>query len=84
MGYFGVITCKGCGQKATITPDKIITDGPNPAFLCRRCQGNYDIPEGFEFKHPSKKNLSVEEALRGGDGGEGLWDTITSFFKKGS
>lgn len=64
MSYFGVITCSGCGQKVSLTPEQVLVDRDAYGYFCRRCRKAGDIPEGFEFKHPTKKNLSVTEAIR--------------------
>jgi hypothetical protein len=64
MSYFGVITCGSCGQKLTITPDQVRDDARGYGYYCRRCQHNGVLAEDFQFKHPTKKNLGVLDAMR--------------------
>jgi transcription elongation factor Elf1 len=81
MSYIGVITCSSCGQKVSITPSQVLVDRDAYGYFCRRCRNEGDIPEGFEFKHPTKKNLSVSDAIRhaGKHDGEGLFSKIWNF-----
>jgi len=82
MSYFSVITCPGCGQKVTLTPEQISDIGGELKFTCRRCRHEGVLNADFVFKHPSKKNLTIREAMAmGKDGGNGLFRKLTSWLR---
>jgi len=62
--YFGVVTCEGCSQKVSLAPEKVKVEGDRHLYECRRCMKFFKMPSDFEFKHPTKRDLSTEDAIR--------------------
>ena len=80
MSYFSVITCPGCGQKVTLTPEQIVEDDDKLSYKCRRCRHEDFLEEDFVFKHPTKKDLPIREAIATLKSGKGFVSRFTSWF----
>ncbi|MBF0199549.1 MAG: hypothetical protein HQL32_17670 [Planctomycetes bacterium] len=48
----------------SLVPEQIIIDAQGYRYECRRCKNSAVLPDDFAFKHPTKKNLSIPEALQ--------------------
>lgn len=81
MSYFSVISCPSCGQKVTLTPEQIIEKDNQYEFLCRRCRHKGVLDADFFFKHPTKKDLPIGQAISLAKSGPGLFGKIGSWFK---
>lgn len=79
--YFGVVTCEGCSQKVSLSPEKVKVEGDLYQYECRRCMKFFKMPADFEFKHPTKKNLSTTDAIRSMKAKESIFSRIMSIFR---
>ena len=80
MSYFSVITCPGCGQKVTLTPEQIIDKDDKLSYKCRRCRYEGVLENDFVFKHPTKKDLPLREAIANSKSSKGIVGKLTSWF----
>jgi hypothetical protein len=68
-----------------MTPDMVTQDNNQHGYYCRRCQHKGTLSDNFEFKHPTKKNLPINEAIRMSQRGPGWFGKLFAFlFSKGA
>lgn len=63
-----------------MTPEMVTQDNSQYGYYCRRCQHNGTLSDSFEFKHPTKKNLSINEAIKMSQRGPSLMAKLVGLF----